>query len=377
MRYLPICLILVMACWSQAATFQGLGAVSNTNDSWSVAYGVSPDGKVVVGTSNGNAFRWQDGQMQSLGSLTGDFCCSAAYAASENGSKVVGWSTLPNPANIAPFQWTSDESMALLDDQLLGTAQDISANGDIVVGRTASEAYLWTTQQGIQLLGDLPGGLDYSHALAISPEGSTVVGYSESSYGLEAFRWTQTDGMSGLGDLDGGDFRSLPHDVSASGEVVVGLATSLHGTEAFRYQDGRMIGLADLPGGSFYSEATAVSDDGSVIVGFSDSGSNILGATNSNVELGVEAVIWENGSPIRKLQDVFENDYALDLDGWTLIHAHGVSSDGQTIVGDGLAPDGHHQGWIATIPEPTSIVLFGLGSLILRKTPRKKRRGYL
>ena len=71
-------------------------------------------------------------------------------------------------------------------------------------------------------LGDLAGGLLLSAALAVTPDGSVVVGDSTSASGNEAFRWTAEGGMVGLGDLTGGDFFSRANAVSADGSIVVG-----------------------------------------------------------------------------------------------------------------------------------------------------------
>ena len=40
----------------------------------------------------------------------------------------------------------------------------------------------------------------------------------------------------------------------------------------------------------------------------------------------------------------------LDLAGWQLTEATGVSANGRTIVGNGINPDGQQEAWIATIP---------------------------
>ena len=53
---------------------------------------------------------------------------------------------------------------------------------------------------------------------------------------------------------------------------------------------------------------------------------------------GSEAFIWDNANGMRKLKDVLVNDFGLDLTGWTLTIARGISDDGLTIVGDGIKP---------------------------------------
>ena len=125
-------------------------------------------------------------------------------------------------------------------------------------------------------LGSLPGNthpIFLSGAHAVSADGSTVVGVSESSSGREAFRWTAGGGMVGLGDLPGGAFNSDAQGVSGDGLVVVGdgVSTSMP-REAFRWTSGTgMVGLGLLPGGDLGSPdesvAQAISSDGLVIVG--------------------------------------------------------------------------------------------------------------
>src|SRR5690606_20338492 len=71
-------------------------------------------------------------------------------------------------------------------------------------------------------LGVLPGSQN-SMAHAVSADGNIVVGQSESSLGpmsgTEAFRWNESEGINGLGDLPGGLFTSFAHGVSSDGNI--------------------------------------------------------------------------------------------------------------------------------------------------------------
>jgi len=80
-----------------------------------------------------------------------------------------------------------------------------------------------------------------------------------------------------------------------------------------------------------------------------------------------EAFIWDQSNGMRNLKDVLEKSCGLNLTGWKLEHATGISADGLTIVGGGINPDGHPEGWAATIPEPATLILLGLGTALLRK----------
>lgn len=110
-----------------------------------------------------------------------------------------------------------------------------------------------------------------------------------------------------------------------------------------------MIGLNDLPEGSFQSYAIAVSTDGSTIVGYGKSAS------------GQEAFIWDSTNGMRSLQEVLTS-YGVDLTGWTLTNAHGISHDGKFVVGTGRNPDGKLEAWIAEIAPPWGATISGLGT---------------
>lgn len=166
--------------------------------------------------------------------------------------------------------------------------------------------------------------------------------------------------MTGLGDLQGGAFESCAYDASYDGSVIVGYGQSASGREAFRWTAGEgMVGLGDLSGGAFESQAEGTSADGSIVVG------------QASTAIGYEAFIWDSVHGMRNLRDLLTNDYGLDLTGWTLNRATGVSADGRTIIGIGSSPSGYPDIWVATIPEPATATLllltFACG-LRLRRT---------
>jgi probable HAF family extracellular repeat protein len=163
-------------------------------------------------------------------------------------------------------------------------ASAVSADGQVVVGRSATEteggvAFRWTAEEGLVPLGWLPGG-DSSWAQGVSADGSVVVGYGKSyntpEYDeFEAFKWTGDTGVISLGDLPGGKFDSRAYDVTADGEIVVGYGTTSYVVNlrhATRWIEGSPPeDLGGMPGVDIalsLSGATAVSPDGSVIVGW-------------------------------------------------------------------------------------------------------------
>ena len=163
--------------------------------------------------------------------------------------------------------------------------------------------------------------------------------------------------------MPGGEFDSRAHSVSEDGSVIVGYGHSELGKEAFRWTAaGGMQGLGDLSGEEFSSIARSVSADGSVIVGY--------GAT----DLGEAAFIWDLDSGLRDLKGVLTDDYGLDLTGWTLLRATSISPDGQSVVGLGINPDGNREAWLATVPEPSTLALLGMGAIGLLAVGWWKRR---
>jgi probable HAF family extracellular repeat protein len=361
---------------TQAQTFQGLGLLSGGYDS-STASGVSADGSVVVGTASGadgqQAFRWTDGGgMIGLGFLPlpgGGVIPDYSFAAgvSGDGSAVVGYSeAVVIHDTYEAFRWTSSDGMTglgFLQGENRSFAVAVSADGTVVAGTSDTggaggfgKAFLWTTSGGMIDFEYLPGGSSPVTLSGVSSNGSVVVGTSYSDLRAQAFRWTISDGMAGLGLLPG-ESNSYAKAVSLDGSVAVGFS----GSQAFRWTsaDG-MVGLGFAPGAS-NSYANAVSADGSVVVGD--------GETTS----GDEAFIWDSTHGTRSLQGVLTNDYGLTLTGWTLLHASGISSNGETIVGSGINPSGQYEAWIAQIPEPTSRMMVIIGTATLIGLRRRHR----
>jgi hypothetical protein len=65
------------------------------------------------------------------------------------------------------------------------------------------------------------------------------------------------------------------------------------------------------------------------------------------------AFIWDAPHGMRSLHEVLTNNYGLDLTGWQLSAAGGISSDGATIVGYGINPAGMTEAWIANLKPPS------------------------
>jgi len=268
----------------------------------------------------------------------------------------------------------------------------------MVVGRSSrgsdpDHAFRWrTTSPGGSLdLGDVPPSIDISYAQdlgffldAQSAIRTRVVGTGFTSYPYGgsrpgAFSWSsQTSINSFLGFLDSSptnDSQSFARGVSADARYIVGNGTyeSFCGLnlQAYlydvtdqdpedtgapkrplqlcadpNYPNSRLLGY--VPGHEGFSEALAVALDGSVVVGCARS---VIDAGGGDCYYGEEdavAMIWDPYNGARALKAVLENDYGLDLSGWVLIEARGISADGTVIAGTGEF-NGVSRGWVATV----------------------------
>jgi probable HAF family extracellular repeat protein len=301
---------------------------------------VSADGLVVVGHCDAvtsglpAAFRWENGNWAHLG----DF--SEAYATSADGRYTVGF--LPS---LGAVRWDGTTPTSIGP----GRAHGVSADGSVVVGQFTNidghyEAFRWTQAGGMVGLGGLGfmSGDFISIAHDVSADGAVVVGGAVSESGSEAFRWVG-GAMNGLGDLPGGSYYSTALAVSADGSTAVGWSYSANGEEAFRWtQPTGIVGLGDLPGGDFRSKALATSADGWFVVGqgFVQTGVNVR-----------QPFIWDPDNGMQNLIELMTDEYGLDLTGWQLAVAAGVSEDGWTIVGGGGSPTMWEEAWKAYVPQ--------------------------
>ncbi|KPJ71743.1 MAG: hypothetical protein AMS14_08970 [Planctomycetes bacterium DG_20] len=233
------------------------------------AYDVSADGAVVVGTRRYPlslevyvqnppgpwAVRWTPDDPDDPAVLGRNG--TGARAISADGSVIVGSISHPFMFKSDAFRWTAAGDMTYLDHLPGGVqvwATDVSADGSVVVGYDSdrllsasgwAEAFRWTEDGGIVGLGDLPGGAFWSEALAVSADGSVVVGRASTGYAdpsegplqtpdpmplWEAFIWTEAAGMQNLAefltticglDLTGWTLTTAT-DLSADGLTVVG-----------------------------------------------------------------------------------------------------------------------------------------------------------
>ncbi|MDX2118800.1 MAG: GC-type dockerin domain-anchored protein [Planctomycetota bacterium] len=269
-------------------------------------------------------------------------------------------------------------------------ARATNALGDVVVGQSSSwrgsEAFRWTPEKGMVGLGALSGGSFFSFANAVSLDGGTVVGYSGAKRGIEAFKWTSAKGMVGLGYLNGLSPYSTAWGVSSDGSTIIGASRPTTNTahrHAFRkVGDNPMESLGVLDATHNFSEAIAVTPDGSVIAGDSTrangdnvafrwtsatgmvdigglpNGSDAMNTTPFAISPGGDIIVGQGLTPSGwrafiwaapiGFQDLntFLPSRGVDLTGWTLTNAIGISLHGDYIVGEGVNSVGLTDGFI-------------------------------
>jgi probable HAF family extracellular repeat protein len=175
--------------WTTNTGMMDLGTFGGSRG---MATDASFDGSVVVGWAREEsgtpvAFRWTSGGLARLSGIDGS---SEANAVSADGRVVVGTHLG------AAFRWVLNQgpqTLGNLPDVTDSVALDVSDDGNIVVGRMNGEsqvasAFLWTPAKGLQdlnvLFRDLlPEGYRLGSAQGISANGRYIVGVAENREG--------------------------------------------------------------------------------------------------------------------------------------------------------------------------------------------------
>ncbi len=226
------------------------------------------------------------------------FFCAISPALSATVTEI---NPISNATNLGVIDISNDGST------LLGLA--------VISGKMNSFIYENNTTTNI---GNLGG--DTTSAQAISSDGSTIVGYSNStasSINYEAFIY-QNGTMTGLGFLSG-DIYSSAYGVSGDGSSIVGQSGS---NRSFIYTNGTMSEIfSTLGGSSIY--AMGISYDGSVVVGYGQNANSVNRAFK------------------------YENSVMTDLGSLgganAESYAYKISDDNSVIIGDSEISAGNYQ----------------------------------
>lgn len=311
------------------------------------AMGVSGDGTTVTGSAlvytppQRASFSWTAQQgLRQLIPLPAQ-SDSAGFAISADGLRIVGYSGLQDLGTSRPARWTGTpdaESLGLIPFARNVHAMATSADGSVTVGNaivTAIGSRAFRHKDGvIAQLGGIPDLLT-STAAGVSGDGTIIVGAVSRTSAVQnhAYYWTDASSYVSLPLLPGGSAAAAAA-ISTDGLVITGYSQSANGDRAFRWTLAGGIEDLGVPDGASGSYGVAINQDGSVISGY---------AMVDGVE---RAALWRAGAGFVDLNNYLPA-LGIDLTGWTLLRANGLSSDGRTIVGDGLL-DGERRAWIAT-----------------------------
>jgi probable HAF family extracellular repeat protein len=237
--------------------------------------------------------------------------------------------------------------------ELLGTlggnlayALAVTPDGSVIVGgssvvTTSSNlrAFRWTSAGGMQNLGSLEGGGYYAQAEGISADGSVIAGLSDTGFGMRAFRWTSAGGMVDLGWQNG--WPTQGWGISGDGSTVVGYGGSVNGSLANRWTSATgIVPIGVLPNFQ-YSYSYFANQDGSKIVGASGYGGQGGGVGYYH------ATLWTQAGGLVDLNTLLPT-LGIDLSAWDLNVTHAISPDGMTMAGEGVH-NGLRESWIVSL----------------------------
>lgn len=301
---------------------------------FSHAYAISDNGRIVgttstdqTGRSGGRAFLYDDDTdaMNSLGVLARTRR-SVAFQISDNGQIVVGTSFSSSARFPHAMLWRPQRGRRYLSplpgyqfSQPLGVSDagwivGAARSGGFRDGAMVARAFLFdgnTTRD----LGTLGGRFASAHALNNAGQ---IVGKADraNNGGTHAFLW-QSGVMTDLGTLPGGT-NSFAHAINDAGQVVGFSQTADSPARAFVWNAATgMRDLGTLPGDG-ESRAYCVSPNG-VVVGVSQ-----------NLRGSARAVLWRADGTIVDLNNALPAGSP-----YVLTHARGINAHGQ-IVGQGM-----------------------------------------
>lgn len=333
-----------------------------------------------------------------MGDLDGGEQLSEARGVDATGARVVGIGT--SAAGTHAVAWSAGTGLVPLADAP-STASAIDGAGCVVAGsalaliRPEDERIMAARWVGMQPVEQVPAPVHLyrrSEAVAVSGDGLSIAGRGYQDLLPSGFVWR------------GNEFSNRPPDnlenlgLNADGSVVVGRMTpSRSGGPAYAVRNGQQLPypfVADpacttgacepcLTPGQCAASAHGVSADGRIVVGSAlqsgtASGSVAVSWVISGDQVSVQLlstaaaearavsadgrVVVGSEAPSGQLRAVRWVDgratsisaalaaAGVSVGGWQLTRALGVSADGETIVGAGLNPEGHPEGWIARLP---------------------------
>jgi hypothetical protein len=354
---------------SATPAFHPLGKLPGNG--YTLPIGLSDDGRVVIGQTHGPSFRWTeaDGIHEFV---VPEFPFASITDISSDGESVFGSGTnLSVGSALFRMDGLGNVTFPIMPPAINSPFNSVLASANEqafafvhIVTPSTSERELarWTVDGGMEFLGDFEGGDVLSRPHDISSDGSTIVGVGTDEAGGRAFRWTAVEGMVPIIEGDHREFATIARGVSANGDVVVGFGPLLADANApWRWsKTGGLELLSRRDEAPTDGWALDVSADGSRVVGN---------------DFARGPFLWSEPTGMLHIQDLLTTRYGLsdDLEGWQLFTADVISADGKVVAGTAFDPSGELTGWVATVPEPSSLILLAFGAGLLAVNRRRKR----
>ena len=326
--------------WTQATGMQSLGVLVGA--SLSGAGFVSADGSTIIGSStfgsiaggNTHGFVWTSaGGLLDLGDTVRPVTCSF------DGSVVVG--TMGAAGQDDLFRWTGAtgiQALGALPGMTNMLISNVSVDGAVIVGTALGSsnqgsqvtAFRWTASSGLQAIPDFQGGqAAFNLAQDLSADGSIVVGtVADQVNPSRAYRWTAATGAQDLGGFGQPSMWSYSAtECSSDGSIVLGRAVDAGTGISYPVRwttTGGIQQIDTLVGSGAYG--SWLSDDGAIVLGASgeydvyasqsyfrwQAGSSGLGSTYGPLGLpnssGGQGMISASGS-----HEITDNDLTLSV----------------------------------------------------------------
>ena len=340
---------------------------------------VSNHGRVIVGEIQGEipgdpylrpvgSLIWKRGRPRLIEDLRpfiaeGLVGSSSAWGVSDHGRFIVGSRTpVDEPFALRAYLWKRRVLVDLDSEPGDGGGAGGVSDTGVAVGQARLKPARWANGMLTILEGPLYGD-NQTAAFAITPDASFSVGSSrvevppspqvpDATVHSVATVWQDDDPQgTAIAPLD--ELRFLPgfsaaRDVSDDGETIIGTVNlffvqgPIRTTFAFRARGGAI---------QFFGRNVG---DESAVPSIDLSSITADGSLAAGSAVGVGPIVLD-GSRLRSLVDLLENEYGVDLRGWDLSQGHfagftTISPDGRVLVGNGTDPEGNRAPWWVRLP---------------------------
>ncbi|MCC6284906.1 MAG: hypothetical protein IT439_06320 [Phycisphaerales bacterium] len=344
-----------------------------------------------------------------LGDLPGGDFESVMRGMSRDGRTIVGSSKVPGlvVSRTQAFRWSLDTGIQPLPyrtDSPSGTSRAVDVSDDsleILGYNDPRFAVKWAAGADRPIDYPMPPG-QFASPVAMSGDGRVAVGRLGPSLNFRPVRWNEDEQPLVMEGSSNAFVRGLSRDGSfAVGSDQFGTVSDTHAvvwdaqgrmsrlpeadpsrsSQAFNVSsdDAFIVGTYSLPGGSGFNRAAVWSLDGSLPELLSgpaansstwawaaSNGATIVLGRDTSLQ-GSSVVFWDGNRQYHELHS-FLTARGIDLTGWRLTDAVGISADGRVIAGNGRNPDGHNEAWVAYIPTPgTALVLAAVPAIAARR----------